>query len=190
VQSHIELFTKLHIELYIQDSKEVLIVKINSGLLLFIHREVYLFERSSLDTTFLRALVVEWKLTPCLRAPLSKVGPSSSPSSSASPISPKTRKWCSYHKSQFHSSLEYHVLHNHNHVKTLFVDSPESSSSTMPPLELIPLENPTELNHFLMLMAIDSQNYSPTPFFTHNFLITQSMATLILGNGIQNNLVS
>jgi hypothetical protein len=60
----------------------------------------------------------------------------------------------------------------------------------MPPLELIPLENPMKLNPSLMLMAIDSQNSSPTPFFTHNFQITQSMAMLILGNGIQKNLVA
>jgi hypothetical protein len=114
VQRYIEVFTKLCIQLQIQDPEEVLIVKFNSGLLLFIHREVDLFEISSLDKAFLRALDVEWKLSPHLRSPLSKVGPSSTPSSPASPTSPKPRKWCSYHKSQFHSSVECHVLHNQN----------------------------------------------------------------------------
>jgi hypothetical protein len=128
------VFTKLHIQLQIQDPEEVLIVKFNSGLLLFIRREVDLFESSSLDKAFLRALAVEWKLAPHLRSPLSKVGPSSTPSSPTSPTSPKTSKWCSYHKSQFHSSVECHVLHNQNHVKTLFIDAPESSSAQHLPL--------------------------------------------------------
>jgi hypothetical protein len=61
VQSYIEVFTKLCIQLQIQDLEEVLIVKFNSGLLLLLCREVDLFEISSLDKAFLRALVVEWK---------------------------------------------------------------------------------------------------------------------------------
>jgi hypothetical protein len=93
------VFTKLCIQLHIQYPEEVLIAKFNSSLLLFIRREVDLFESSSLDKAFLQALAMEQNLSPPLHSPLSKVGLSSSPSSPTSPTSPKPRKWCSYHKS-------------------------------------------------------------------------------------------
>jgi hypothetical protein len=60
----------------------------------------------------------------------------------------------------------------------------------MPPPELITLENPLEPDPSLLLMATDSQNSSPTPLFTHNSQIKQSLTTLILDNGSQKNLVA
>ena len=42
----------------------------------------------------------------------------------------------------------------------------------------------------LLLMTTDSQNSSPMPLFTHNFQIKQSLATLIIDNGSQKNLVA
>jgi len=51
-------------QLHITDREEVLIIKFNFVLLIHLHCEMDLFEISSLDKAFLRALVVEHKVAP------------------------------------------------------------------------------------------------------------------------------
>jgi hypothetical protein len=60
----------------------------------------------------------------------------------------------------------------------------------MPPPDFITLDNPMEPDPSLPLMTIDSQNYSPMPLFTHNLLINQSLAMIILDDGSQKNFFS
>jgi hypothetical protein len=69
VQSYIDVFCKLRIQLHISDPEEYLIVKFNSGLLMVFRREVDLFDSASLDKAFLRALAVERKVAPRIRSP-------------------------------------------------------------------------------------------------------------------------
>jgi hypothetical protein len=59
----------MRIQLYIANMKGVLIIKFNSGLLIHLRCEVDLFEISSLENTFLRALAVERKVAPQTRSP-------------------------------------------------------------------------------------------------------------------------
>jgi len=56
--------------------------------------------------------------------------------------------------------------------------------------EEVPLDNPTEVGTSLILMNTDDQKSSTKPLFTHNFLIDNSLALLIMDNGSQENLVS
>jgi hypothetical protein len=67
VQGYIDVFDKLHIQLHINELDEVLIIKFNYGLLLPLRQEVDLFDSSSLDKAFLRALVIERKVSPQTR---------------------------------------------------------------------------------------------------------------------------
>jgi len=62
VQSYIDVFFKLCIELHISNLEEVLIFKFNSGLLTIFHREFDLFESPSLDKAFFQALTMEPKV--------------------------------------------------------------------------------------------------------------------------------
>jgi hypothetical protein len=130
VQGYIDIFCKLRIQLHIVDPEEVLIIKFNSGLLIHLHCEVDLFESSSLDKAFLRALVVECKVAPRTRSPQAQDGPSNvstsptipSPGSHASPTSPHNATWCTFHKTNSHASVDCQALQNLFPNKTLFVE--------------------------------------------------------------------
>lgn len=63
-QGHKDVFYKFHTQLHMSDLKEVLLIKCNYGLLMYLHREVDLFEISSFDKAFLWALVMECKVVP------------------------------------------------------------------------------------------------------------------------------
>eukprot|EP00253_Pinus_taeda_P008244 PITA_08244 len=186
VQAYIDVFCKLRIQLLISDPDEVLIIKFNSGLLMLLRREVELFDSASLDKAFIRALAVE-----CFRYPQARNGPSSFHSSnvaSASSPTPHHTPWCTFHKTNSHASADCRVLKNLRPQKTLFTEVEQPKATT--PLPAISLKNPTEVDPSLILMTANAPNTSVTPLFTHNCQIKHELATLILDNGSQKNLVS
>jgi hypothetical protein len=68
-QCYKDVFNKLYIQLHISDLKEVLLIKFNSGLLMYLHREVDIFEMSSFTKSFLWAFVMECKVVPRICSP-------------------------------------------------------------------------------------------------------------------------
>ena len=54
----------------------------------------------------------------------------------------------------------------------------------------VPLDNPTEVDPPLIIMTHEDSNSSTQPLFTHNCKIKNTLALLIMDNGIQENLVS
>ena len=68
-QGHKDVFYKFHIQLHMSDLKEVLLIKFNYGLLMYLHREVDIFEMSSFTKSFLWAFVMECKVVPRIRSP-------------------------------------------------------------------------------------------------------------------------
>jgi len=103
--------------------------------------EVDLFYSSSLDKAFSNTLAIERKLAAHLKFHQSHPKSSSTPSSPNSPSSYKSSKWCTFHKSYFHNTIDCHVVQNPSTPKTPFVDTPESSSSVPPHFDLISLYN-------------------------------------------------
>ena len=191
VQAYIDVFCKLRIQLHISDPDEVLIIKFNSGLLMLLRREVELFDSASLDKAFIRALAVERKVGTRIRYPQARNGPSSFDSSnvaSASSPTPHRTPWCTFHKTNSHASADCRVLKNLRPQKTLFTEVEQPKATT--PLPVVSLENPTEVDPSLILMTANAPNTSVTPLFTHNCQIKHELATLILDNGSQKNLVS
>eukprot|EP00253_Pinus_taeda_P007128 PITA_07128 len=191
VQAYIDVFCKLRIQLHISDPDEVLIIKFNSGLLMLLRREVELFDSASLDKAFIRALAVERKVGTRIRYPQARNGPSSFDSSnvaSASSPTPHRTPWCTFHKTNSHASADCRVLKNLRPQKTLFTEVEQPKATT--PLPAVSLENPTEVDPSLILMTANAPNTSVTPLFTHNCQIKHELATLILDNGSQKNLVS
>jgi hypothetical protein len=59
-----------------------------------------------------------------------------------------------------------------------------------PPSEVVSLNNPIEVHPSLILMITNETRTCTVPLFTHNFHIKHELATLIMDNGIQKNLVS
>jgi hypothetical protein len=55
---------------------------------------------------------------------------------------------------------------------------------------VISLDNPTKVDLSLILVTTNKLGTSIVLLFTHNFHIKQELATLIMDNEIQNNLVS
>jgi len=78
VQAYIDYFCKLCLLLQIPDPEEVHILKFIVGLLMHYRREVDLFENTSLNKAFQRALAIERKIAPRTHTPQSR--PNSSPS--------------------------------------------------------------------------------------------------------------
>ena len=75
---YIDYFYKLRLLLQILDLEEVLILKFIAGLLIHYRREVDLFENTSLNKAFQRALAIERKIDSRTRTPQSR--PNFSPS--------------------------------------------------------------------------------------------------------------
>eukprot|EP00253_Pinus_taeda_P035363 PITA_35363 len=84
--------------------------------------------------------------------------------------------------------VDCRVLKNLRPQKTLFTEVEQPKATT--PLLVVSLENLTEVDPSLILMIDNATNTSVTPSFTHNCQIKHELATLILDNGSQKNLVS
>jgi hypothetical protein len=191
VQGYIDIFYKLCIQLHITDPEEVLIVKFNYGLLLSICHEVDLFESSSLDKAFLWALDVEHKVAPQIHSPQPRYDPSTAGPSQVTPTTtstPRTMPWCTFHKTNSHASVDCRALQNLHPNKTLFAEVAQSDSPDPP--EVVSLKNPTEVDPSLILMTTNEHDTSHVPLFTHNCQIKHELATLILDNGSQKNLIA
>jgi hypothetical protein len=139
---------------------------------------------------------VEHKVIPQSRSPQdrfrpSNIGnlpnlPSSSPHTSL--VSSHNAPWCSFHKTNSHSFAYYHSLNNLCTNKTLFIEMAPPESPT--PSAIVSLNNPTEVDPSLILMSYNEPRTYTLPLFTHNFHIKHELATLIMDNGSQKNLVS
>ena len=71
---------------------------------------------------------------------------------------------------------------------SLFAEVTQSYSPDHP--EVVSLDNPIEADPSLILMTANEPNTSNVPLFTHNCQIKHELATLIMDNGSQKNLVS
>jgi hypothetical protein len=186
----------LRIQLHISYPEEVLIVKFNFGLLTIFHHQIDLFESPSLESTFLWALVVEHKVASQNLSSPTRYSPSAaSPSHSeqsivslASPSTPGSAPWCNFHKTNFYAFVDFRILKSIRTNQTLFAEVAKSDFSDYP--EIVSLNNHTEVDPSLILMTTNEIDVSNIPMFTHNCQIKHELATLILNNGIQINLVS
>ena len=161
-------------------------------------REVDLFDSASLDKAFLWALAVERKVAPRICPPQTQSGPSTaSPSIArpsiyttflASPSTPNNVPRCTFHKTDSHASVDCWALKIIRNNMYLFVEVAQSSSPNHH--EVISLDNPIEVDLSLILMTANEPNTSNVPLFTHNCQIKHELATLIMDNGSQKNLVS
>jgi hypothetical protein len=70
----------------------------------------------------------------------------------------------------------------------LFVKIASTKSIANP--EVVSFDNPTKSNPSLILMETNELGTSTIPLFTHNFHIKHELATLIMDNDSQNNLIS
>jgi len=134
VQAYIDYFSKIHLLLHIPDPEEVLILMFFVGLLIQFHREVELFENTSLDKVFQRSLAIERNIAPKGHTPQSRPNPTTSiyqPSSSnpsprfSNPRPQNTNSnttWCSFHKTTSHSTADCRVLKSIKTNKTLFTE--------------------------------------------------------------------
>lgn len=140
VQSYIDVFCKMRIQLRIHDPKQVLIVKFNSDLLLLLCREVELFYSSSLDKV--RALAVECKLAPMIRAPYPALACLVQRPLKSLPLLQPSCTWCTFHKTSTHATADCRSLKSPRAAKSLLGN--EAPSTSNPPLqpELISLDNP------------------------------------------------
>ena len=77
MQAYIDYFSKLCLLLHIPDLEEGLILKFIVGLLIHFCREVELFENTTLDKAFQRALTIKRKIAPRGHTPQSR--PNSTP---------------------------------------------------------------------------------------------------------------
>jgi hypothetical protein len=193
VQAYIDVFYKLRLQLQINEPDQVLIIKFNSGLVLPLRREVDLFDSPSLDKAFLRALAVERKIAPCPRFSTyrtSTTHPSNPPrqTPSASSSTSKPAGWCTFHKTNSHNSSDCRALKNIHTNKTLMAEITTTDSPDL--TETISLDNPTKFDPSLILMTQPASGRTNIPLFTHNCQIKTKLATLILDNGSQKNLIS
>jgi len=72
--------------------------------------------------------------------------------------------------------------------KTQFTEV-ECLHSPLPPI-VVSLDNPIEADPSLILMTANEAKTSIVPLFTHNCQIKNELATLILDNGSQKNIVA
>jgi hypothetical protein len=127
VQGYIDVFCKLRIQLHINDPDMVLIIKFNSGLLLPLRCGVDLFEISSLDKAFLRALAVERKVSPRIcylqnRATSANLNPSHPQPYTSSSSAHKNVAWCTFHKTNSHNFVDCRAIKNICTNKTLVAE--------------------------------------------------------------------
>jgi hypothetical protein len=172
---------------------EVLIIKFNAGLLFPLHREVDIFESSSLDKEFLRALAIERKVAPQTRYPPNRTQSTNSHPSQPQPYPSfssmsNTVVWCTFHNTNSHNSAECRAIKNIYPHQTLVAEVTPTEFPKQP--EFISLTNPTEVDPSLILMTTPELGHTSVPLFMHNNQIKHKLATLILDNGSQNNLVS
>jgi hypothetical protein len=80
------------------------------------------------------------------------------------------------------------ALKNIHTNQTLFAEVTQPDSPDHP--EVVSLDNPTEVDPSLILMTTNELDISNIPMFTHNCQIKHELATLILDNGSQKNLVA
>jgi hypothetical protein len=73
-------------------------------------------------------------------------------------------------------------------IRTLFAEATPTEFPEKP--EIISLTNPTKVDPSLILMTTPEPNLHNVPLFTHNCQIKNDLATLILDNGSQRNLIS
>jgi len=186
--------------LHVSDSEDILTLKFIAGLSLPIRREVEMFENPTLDKAFQRALAIERKVAPRARTPQFRSNPSTSVTPNTNPPArfPNTRpsnhqsnnfarqQWCPLHQTKSHGPSECRTLQNLKTNKTLLTELVPAVSTTEP--EEVSLENPTQVDPSLTLMAHEES--SAHPLFTHNCQIKNSLALLIMDNGSQKNLVS
>jgi hypothetical protein len=77
---------------------------------------------------------------------------------------------------------------DNNPNKTIFVEVAQCDFPN--PLKVISLENPIEFDPSLILMNTNEYDTSSMPMCTHNCKIKHELATLILDNGSQKNLIA
>ena len=82
----------------------------------------------------------------------------------------------------------WRALKSFRNNMSLFAEVAQSSSPNHP--EVVSLDNPIEVDPSLILMTANEPNTSNIPLFTHNCQIKHELATLIMDNGSQKNLVS
>jgi len=186
VQAYIDIFCKLRVHLYVLEPEEVLVVKFNSVFLSFLCKEVQLFDNTSLNKAFLWALAVERKV-------VIKPHNSPSPRPTANP-STATRMpgspWCTFHRCSTHSTTDCRALKSSHTRKALYLETASPFVLTPATTDHISLPNLTEPNPTLLLMTSTLSVSTPPRLFTHNCQIKHIIATLVLNNGIQNNLVA
>ena len=124
--------------------------------------EVDLFDSASLDKAFLRPLVVEHKVAPWIHSPQTQYGPSNArpstyPTSPASSYTPNNAPWCTFHKTNSHSSVDCQELKIFYNM-SLFAEAAQSYM----------LDHP-EVYPSLILMIANEPNTSNVLLFTHNF---------------------
>jgi hypothetical protein len=95
---------------------------------------------------------------------------------------------CAFHKTNSHASSDYQALQNLRQKKTLFAEVIQFDSHDPP--EVVSLENPTEVDPYLILMTTNKHDTSFVPMFTHNCHIKHKLTTLILDNKRQKNLIT
>jgi hypothetical protein len=162
-------------------------------LLIIFHREFDLFESPSLEKTILQALAMEHKVDPQIHSPQPRSHPSTVvPSHSlvipSSPSTPIISPWCTLHKINSHSSVEFHAFKNLHSNKDLVAKVTHIDSPDHP--EVVSLENPTQVDPSLIPMTANEPDTTNVPLFTHNFYIKHELTTLIMDNGSQKNLIS
>jgi hypothetical protein len=96
--------------------------------------------------------------------------------------------WCTFHKTNSHASIDSRALQNLRPNKTLFTEVTQSDSRGPP--EVVSLKNPIEVDPSLIMTTTNEHNTSYVPMFTHNFQTKHELATLILDNGSQTNLIT
>jgi hypothetical protein len=96
--------------------------------------------------------------------------------------------WCTFHKTNSHHSTDCRLLKNICNTKTLMAKVNSTDLTELP--ETISLDNPTEADPSLILMTKPEPGHPNIPLFTHNCQIKTKLATLILDNGSQKNLIS
>jgi hypothetical protein len=165
------------------DSKEVLVIKFNFGLLMHLRHEVDLFESYSLGKAFLWALAVERKVAPRIHSPQPRYDPSTVIPSQVTPTTTSTSRtmpWCTFHKTNSHAFVDCHALQNLHPNKTLFAKVAQYDYPD--PVEVVSLEKPTKVDPSLILMTTNEQNTSFVPLSIDNCQIKHKLATLILDN--------
>lgn len=84
--------------------------------------------------------------------------------------------------------MDCRALKSFRNNKSLFAKVTQSYAPDNP--EVVYLENPIEADLSLILMTANESNTSNVPLFTHNYQIKHELATLIMDNGSQKNLVA